>query len=517
MSPSRLIDRYSWVLVAALALGVPVIFDPAGADGYLVPRASLLIAGAGLAAVVRLWSRAPALGDIGSPALAVAAAAVLACVFSVSVPLSAVGAYERYGGAVVRLAYLGVFAAGAWFLREPAKRRLVVSLFLLGCGVVAAEALWQRFGAHVARPDGSLGQPNLLGALTAMGIALAVNRGRSDRRWLAIVPPLAAALVVSGSRAAWLGAVAGCGFVLVCAVPSRWRRPTAVAAALAVAGALAVVLVTPLRHLGNDTGDARLHVWSDSVAMIATRPITGWGEDTFGLVFGRFQRGDWEGGQVFDRAHSEPLDLLASQGVVGLTAAVWFWATWWSRLRRRLGVEEVAGLGAAWVAYAVWAVLNFDWAPATGPLWLLAGVAWAAAREPSTEPVAAATRVPAWAAAVLTPALLAVVVMRGALVPVADRFEFDADHAAAARLDAFQAYYHEQAGIAAIDAGDLRRAEVELARAGALGEDDAGSYVELGNVEVALGRRDDARRAYERAVELDPFYAEAKRQLARVS
>jgi Flp pilus assembly protein TadD len=125
--------------------------------------------------------------------------------------------------------------------------------------------------------------------------------------------------------------------------------------------------------------------------------------------------------------------------------------------------------------------------------------------------------VPAWAAAVLTPALLAVVVMRGALVPVADRFEFDADHAAAARLDAFQAYYHEQAGMAAIDAGDLRRAEVELARAGALGEDDAGSYVELGNVEVALGRRDDARRAYERAVELDPFYAEAKRQLAQVS
>jgi O-antigen ligase len=514
MSPSGLVERHGWLLAAALALGVPVLFDPQASDGYLVPRTSLLVAGAGLAAIARCWSRAPALGDLRAPALAVAAAAVLACVLSVSVPLSAVGAHERYDGVVVRIAYLGAFAAAAWFARTPRQRRLVVSAFLLGCAAVAVEALWQRVAGHVARPDGTLGQPNLLGALLAMAIVVTVNRARSGRRWLALLPLLAAALVASGSRAAWLGALAGCGLVLATAAPPRWRRPAAAAAALAVAVALGLVLVTPLRSLGNDTGEARLHVWSDTASMIAARPITGWGEDTFGLVFGRFQRGDWEGGKVFDRAHSEPLDLLASQGVLGLTAAAWFWAAWWRRVRRRVQVEEMAGLAGAWAAYAAWAVLNFDWVPATGPLWLLAGVAWAAAREPADEPAVAGTRPPAWAAAALTPVLLAVVVARGALAPAADRLEFGDDHAGAARLDALQAYYHEQAGIAAIDRGDSTEAEAELARAGALGEDDAGSYVELGDVELTLGRPDEARRAYRRAAELNPFYPTARQRLA---
>jgi len=37
----------------------------------------------------------------------------------------------------------------------------------------------------------------------------------------------------------------------------------------------------------------------------------------------------------------------------------------------------------------------------------------------------AAARPPAWAAGVLTPVLVALLVVRGILVPIADRFEFD--------------------------------------------------------------------------------------------
>jgi O-antigen ligase len=507
-----LLERFGWLLPAVLALSLPVLFDPRASDGFVLPRIGLLIAGAGVAAVAGLWSRSGRLGPLAAPAAALATAALLACVFSVSVPVSIIGAYQRYDDVVVRLAYLGAFAASAWFLPTKAQRRRVVSLFILAGCTIAVEALWQSFSRLMDRPDANLGQSNLLGVLVAMAIPLCLNRGRSDRRWFAPVLLLGAALVASGSRAAWLGTVTGSGALVVLLAPRRRRPLAAGAAAVALGIALAVVLATPLRNLDRDTGSARLHVWSDSVALIAARPITGWGEDTFGLVYGRFQRGDWEPGAAFDRAHSEPLDLLASQGVLGLLAALWFWGVFWITLLKRIGVEEAAAIGAAWVVYATWAMLNFDWAPATGLLWLVSGVAWATVRQPPEEPTRA-RRLPVWAAVTLTSVVCAVVVARSLLPPIADRYEFAGDHATAARLDPLQAYYHEQVGIAAIDAGDLATAEAQLSMAWTLGEDDAGSYVELGNVETALGKGAAARKAYQRAVQIAPYYTEARQHL----
>ena len=54
--------------------------------------------------------------------------------------------------------------------------------------------------------------------------------------------------------------------------------------------------------------------------MVLARPLTGWGEDSTGLVFGQFLTGDWSPGITFDRVHSGPLDIAATQGLVGLAA-----------------------------------------------------------------------------------------------------------------------------------------------------------------------------------------------------
>src|SRR5205085_11129589 len=145
--------------------------------------------------------------------------------------------------------------------------------------------------------------------------------------------------------------------------------------AVAVALAVAIGLASPLRFLNQDTGAGRAGVWHDTLTMLAARPLTGWGEDSFGLVFGRFQTADWSPGESFDRAHSMPLDLAASQGLLGLGACSWFFLTVWRGLWRR---PEVGGLAGAMAAYLAWSLLNFDWAPATGPFWALAGAAWAA-------------------------------------------------------------------------------------------------------------------------------------------
>src|SRR5438309_1443941 len=283
-SAHSLIDRIGWILPAALALGIPVLFDPQATDGFILPRVSLLVAGAGVTVLLRLRSHGAGFGSLGLPAVSVAGAAVLACALSINVPVSAVGAYDRYDSLIVCVSYLAAFGASAWFLRTTGQRRRVVTCFLISCCAVAIEAIWQYSTDRGQRPDGNLGQADLLGALLAMAVPLALNRARRDWRWLAPLPVLLGGLVLSGSRAAWLGSLAASGVLLLFAVPARRRPLAAAGAALLLLLGLALVLATPLRNLNNDSGESRLHMWRDSVGLIVTRPVTGWGEDTFGLV-----------------------------------------------------------------------------------------------------------------------------------------------------------------------------------------------------------------------------------------
>ena len=128
--------------------------------------------------------------------------------------------------------------------------------------------------------------------------------------------------------------------------------------------ALLLILFSPLRLLNDDPGPARLHLWPDAIHMIAARPITGWGEDATGLVYGRFLTGDWA--PQVDRAHSGPLDVAATQGLLGLAALTWVLVTFLRGALRRRFTGSVAPLAAACIGYSIWVLFNFDWAPATG-------------------------------------------------------------------------------------------------------------------------------------------------------
>src|SRR5581483_3663096 len=220
------------------------------------------------------------------------------------------------------------------------------------------------------------GNANVLGAMIAMAAPMCVS-SMLRRGWFAVAawicaPLLVWGLVVSSSRRGSLAAVAA-----------------AVAGAAVVAGVVAILTVPALRDLNGDPGATRFHLYADAVHMVAARPLTGWGEEATGLVFGQFLSGDWSPGVTFDRTHSGPLELGATQGLLGLVAGTWLlvvigrrlWARRFDTSDARLFRAPIASVpagavGAALVAYTVWVVFNFDWAPVTGVFWLLAGTGW---------------------------------------------------------------------------------------------------------------------------------------------
>lgn len=509
-------------LVAAYALAAPILFIPGLVDLYVLPRTSLAVLGGGLLSGLALFRAAagghdgplPTIRTLRWPILAVLAAALASALLSVNPWLSFAGAYTRYESVVVRIAYLALFLGAAALLRGPHRRparRLVAAAFVLGCTIAAGEAGWQLVTHSLPRPDGNLGQANLLGALLGMAVPLSLQVGFRFWPALATLPVLCFGLYASSSRSGWLAALVGCLVVLVTVLPARRRRAGAVIAGLVLAGAAAVILLSPLRNLNSDTGSARVGVWGDGIRTAAARPLTGWGEDATGLVFGRFQSQNWEPGNTFDRIHDQPLDLLVAQGVLGFAACAWFWLTVaWTSTRAiavgRAGAGEL-GLGSllgALAAYTAWSLLNFDWAPATAPFWLLGGIAWAEARartsaiSPASPPVAPETgpRVPLAVAGGLL-ALAGIVLAIGPLA--ADRAYYTGDNRRATSLDPLQAQYHRALGETL---GRTPAGLQELERARDLGEYDYQFLIELGDVAVALNRRAEARAAYEQAEQI---------------
>jgi O-antigen ligase len=504
----RLLERIGGFLPSLVALTLPVTSIPIASDSYILPRASIVIAGACLGVGLALLAAGkPGLGALRWPLGAAAAAAVLAFAFSISWPLSLAGSYTRYESLPMRLAYVGLAASGVWLLRTNLQRDLVGAALVAGTTVAAFKA-WLQWFLHVPfRPDGDLGNANLLAALIVMAIPIAIDRGRRGGYWTgawatAIVIMLAG-LAVTTSRSGALGLVAGCAVWLTLSVPARAVLPVGAVSASALVAALSFILFSPLRSLNDDPPELRLHLWQDALRMLAARPLTGWGEDTTGLAFGQFLSQDYAGLVTFDRVHSGPLEIAATQGVLGLVALGWVLVVLARGGWRGRAESGVPGLVGALVGYSVWVFFNFDWAPATGAFWLLAGTMWSAVL-PRVAPRAAPGRRGsiAWQG-VLAAALAVVAAVLAALPLLADVWYVHGRADLAVRVDPLQAQYHWAIGTVP-----------ELQRAADLGETEPAMHVQLGDGYAKEGDRVQARRAYERALQIDPFYTPARRRLA---
>jgi hypothetical protein len=520
-----LLRRLGGYLPAGVALALPTVFLPNAEDSFILPRVSIVVGGACLGVGLALLAPGgPSLGRQRWPLTAAALAALLAFALSISWPLSLAGSYSRYESLPVRLAYIGLFAAAVWLPRDRRPREWVPAALVLGTSIACLEAL-QEWAARVPfRPDGNLGNANLLAALVAMGLPLAVARGLRGGRfvvawWIGVVV-MSGGLWVTTSRSGAVGALAGCLVLAILSVHGRLAAATRIASAAIVAAALVVIVASPLRTLNDDPPTLRLHLWQDGLRLIAARPLTGWGEDVTGLSFGKFLSQDYAYLISFDRIHSGPLDVAATQGLLGLAATGWVLlvlvtAGW--RWRRSSGVGPLI---AACAGYTGWVLFNFDWAPVTGIFWLLAGTAWSGIRGEEASDSGEVRTLPAVAPAALRSGLALLLALTaiglGAMPLLADVWYLQGRADLSVVVDPLQSRYHWGLGQALTAQGSLARGVDELRRAADLGETTPALYVELGDREAQLGRRDEARNAYRRALEIDPYYTPASQGIANL-
>lgn len=532
-----------WVQRAGIFL-LPLAFLPGVVDEFVLPKllltrllvlilAVLLLVGWSLQRAIT-WRRTP----LDWPLIAFLGSAALSSVFAVNQMVAIFGTYDRWEGLLTIATYALLFWLAVQFISGEADARGLTWSVLLSGYIVAVAAVLQsgfgllgggyfRFAGGAIRADVTLANPDFLGIFLAMllpvALAKLINQRPLYTRILAanLVIVLTLALLLTYTRSAWIGALIGTVVVL-----SLRRGRFHVWSALAFAAALLIGIailagaraaetgtnqasvvdniyarVVSIADLSAGTESRRLQIWRDTIPLIASRPILGYGPDTFGLVFPKFETANQQG-TLWDKAHEEVLGTAATQGIVGVLAYAWimvaFIRAFWVGRRRRGAVALFGG----WVAYEIGVQVNFSYIPTSAPFWLFAAAAivtWG----PNVQPV----RVGAFRRMIAIPVLAAGSVLLAALAIPAVVLPYLAD----------ADYYSSQA------AGDLRQARSLIAQARTLAPYGATYATQAGDFALDLDSNDNpspnadwagALEAYTTAARLGSYAPETFRHLA---
>jgi O-antigen ligase len=268
------------------------------------------------------------------PLAAYAAATLVSAAFSVDPRVSFIDCKQLLLFSIVPIAYRLL----------PGRRALTVVDIIITVGAISAAYGLVQFGIlkwdHLGqRPQGALGLymtysgQLMLIACTAAGRILFRN---CDRTWAALVmPALVAALAVTLSRNAWVGACAGIGLLLVI---RDFRLiallPVVAVVFLAVAPApladrlYSTFRLNAFRH-DSATTEASLESNRDRLAMIRSGlhiikddPLTGVGPDMVIQVYPHY-RDRYAVKQLNPHLHNVPLQIAAERGLPAL--GMWLW------------------------------------------------------------------------------------------------------------------------------------------------------------------------------------------------
>ncbi len=334
---------------AAVVFLVPLALWPGRFFYYdITPKACLLYLGAALLAATA-WMAAgrlrTAAGDawgrwylgllFASIGIALAAAAV-----SPITQLAWQGSNWRRGGAVTEAAVLIAALLIALCPAIPTLRSLCAA------GIIAASyGIGQYFGwdpwinrsayevgegiYQIVRPPSTLGHSDYFAAFLLWsvfaGLGLWVS-GASRKLGSAAVFTGVAAILLAGSRGAWLGALAGAAALVLVRRPSILRVGQVAVVAIA---AFALFYISPAGErlrarafwISEDrAGGARLLLWRDSLGLAAAHPLLGVGPDVYPAAFPPYQSRDLSRAYP-DFAHESPhnmfLDALTGEGLGG--------------------------------------------------------------------------------------------------------------------------------------------------------------------------------------------------------
>jgi O-antigen ligase len=254
------------------------------------------------------------------------------------------------------------------------------------------------------RPRGTLGHYMTYSGLLMLVMCSTAARllyRRRDWVWPALVmPALVAALALTFTRSAWVGACAGVGLLLLLKdLRLLGILPVVAALFIAIAPTAITDRAYSMFNLKDPTNRDRLAMMEAGTELVKRYPLMGVGPNVVHKVYPNYRR-DAAVDQTPPHLHNVPLQIAAERGLPALAVWLWFIGTacagLWHKLRHErqnylaaAGLAAIAAmLGAGFFEYnfgdseflmTFLVVLTLPWAAARG-------VPAAAAAEPNPTP-----------------------------------------------------------------------------------------------------------------------------------
>jgi len=346
--------------------------------GYLSIAVSQIALGLALLIMLYRWvflKEAPPVTGLEKTAALLAVWALVMIPFSTNVPQSLVFFRRFYLFAV-----LWVAASAA----VTERRRLLLLGFLLA-GSLAISIYGQIHHAQLAGGFMSQRMTVVFNAMTsgallmmailvATGFLIVQGIGRRTKIVIAVViSPVILGLMMTMTRSAQLGLLAGLGLMLLLAKPRLFGvflgLLLLVTAVLAVFGENMMSermwsRINPQYVLAGDNTSLRLEMWGGGLEMVKAHPITGVGDRGLEEISPDYYTS--ENNLYFGHLHSNIVQMAVIWGIPGLIfgqaflfAGLWFLVKRWRALRRRPEGFRATPARSGWVLGAIGVWISF--------------------------------------------------------------------------------------------------------------------------------------------------------------
>ncbi len=343
---------------------------------------------------------------------------VLTSAVSIHPATAIFGKYRRFEGLISFVNYMAVFFLALQVVDRPSRIKSLARTLLIGGALVSFYGVLQFAGADPAqwgalpfetnRAFSTFGNPDLLGGYLIFPLAISLGLALAEENlWARVVYWLGFLLVafcwlVAFVRGAWIG---GAFAILILVVAAIWAKAKMTAVDWSFSGVIAAIFgvvtvksltsasevtnviarLTSIFQFDQGSGLTRFQIWQAAWGAIKARPITGWGADTFRLLFPRFKPLAYTKTagylSVADNVHDYPLQLATALGIPGLLMlyGLFAWgliASFKQVFARGKGTERLvlAGFWAAAAGYLLHLFFGLSVTGSTIFLWLALGV-----------------------------------------------------------------------------------------------------------------------------------------------
>ena len=301
--------------------------------------------------------------------------------------------YERMEGLVTYLHLLAYFLVLAGTIKTERIWNWLFHTTLLASAIIAFYGVFQLFGIlqthQGSRLDATLGNASYFAVYMVFHIFLALAlfyRAKNFRKWIYFFVIILESLVLyhTATRGAILGIIGGLliSWILIAFLSSNKKTRLAHISLLAgmaviIGGFLFLKTADFVKNspvlsrfagisLTEGTTESRLTIWKMSWQGFKEKPIFGWGQENFNLVFNKYyepilyKQEPW-----FDRAHNVFFDRLTTNGIFGLLSymgllGIALYCLWAKRKKTGLSVEDSAIFGSMFLAYFFNNLFVFD-------------------------------------------------------------------------------------------------------------------------------------------------------------